>query len=167
MLKVPSTFLMLAALLMVSRATTAAAQQSVPGFDSVISESQERIGPTHFKFVGGVEAKRGDTELYADEAEVFTDQDLATGLPPTAWTSIPKPSSGRFTRRTGSPTSSRRRHVRALWRCLRSPTRKPTCTSRARPSKRSAPRSIGSRTAASRPACSQHLAGSSMPGRLC
>ena len=68
------------ALLTVAGATTAAAQ-AVPGFDSVIAERQERIGATHLKFVGGVEFKRADTELYADEVEVFTDQDraVATG----------------------------------------------------------------------------------------
>jgi LPS-assembly protein len=81
MLKVLSTSFLMAILLTVAGARSAAAQQGVPGFDSVIAEHQTRIGPMHVRFTGGVEIKNKDTELYADEVEVFTDQDraVATG----------------------------------------------------------------------------------------
>ena len=38
---------------------------------------QERISETHLKFTGGVEFEQGDTTLFADEVEFFTDQDRA------------------------------------------------------------------------------------------
>ncbi len=62
-------------------AGSARAQQAVPGLDNVISDKQQRVGENHYTFKGGVELKRGDTQIYADEVEVFSDQDraLATG----------------------------------------------------------------------------------------
>jgi LPS-assembly protein len=62
-------------------AGSAAAQLSVAGFDNVVAERQVRIGPNHLQVTGQVELKSGDTELYADEVEIFTDQDraVATG----------------------------------------------------------------------------------------
>jgi LPS-assembly protein len=81
MLKVLSTSFLLGILLTVAATRSALAQVSVPGFDNLTSEHQERIGPNHFKVTGQVELKRADTELYADEVELFTDQDraVATG----------------------------------------------------------------------------------------
>jgi LPS-assembly protein len=79
--RVLSTFLVLGILLTTAGAGTAAAQQGVPGFDLVVAEKQERVGEKRYKLTGQVELKRADTELYADEVEVFTDQDraVATG----------------------------------------------------------------------------------------
>ena len=82
MLKVISTRLLMGLLLSMAGVGTAAAQVSVPGFDFVFAREQAQIGGrTHVKLTGQVELKKGDTELYADEVEVFTDQDraIATG----------------------------------------------------------------------------------------
>jgi LPS-assembly protein len=82
MSKVISTFLISVALLTVAGTRTAAAQQGVPGFDNAVAEKQERVGEKHFKLTGQVELKKlPDMELYADEVEIFTDQDraIATG----------------------------------------------------------------------------------------
>jgi LPS-assembly protein len=61
-------------------AIRAQAQQSAPDFKAT-SASQERLGENHLKLVGGVELEQKDTTLYADEVEIFTDQDraVATG----------------------------------------------------------------------------------------
>jgi LPS-assembly protein len=75
--RVLSTLLVSGILLTTAGAGTAAAQQGVPGFDNVVAEQQTRIGPNHWKLNGQVELKRADTELYADEVEIFTDQDRA------------------------------------------------------------------------------------------
>ena len=62
-------------------AMPAAAQQAIPGFDNAIASRQQRIGENHYKLIGGVELKRGDTEIYAEEAEAWTDQNrvIASG----------------------------------------------------------------------------------------
>jgi LPS-assembly protein len=52
------------------------AQQESPNY-KVSAEVQERISETHLKFTGGVELEQEDTTLYADEVEIFTDQDRA------------------------------------------------------------------------------------------
>ncbi len=75
------TFLLMGALLAVAGATTASAQ-SVPGFDNVFSDRQQRIGENHFVLYRQVELKQKDgTELYADQVEVFTAENraVATG----------------------------------------------------------------------------------------
>ena len=138
-------------LLMVAGAGTAAAQ-GVPGFDNVISERQVRIGENRIQLSGQVELKRGDIELYADEVEIFTDSDraVATGNVVLVQTGNRiaaervdfnyKTRLGTFYRRTASPTSSRRCRGPAPWRSPACRARKPTCISRARPSRRSAPK---------------------------
>jgi LPS-assembly protein len=62
-------------------AAVASAQQGVPGLDNVLSDRQQRVGDNHYTFRGGVELKRGDSEIYADEVEFFVDQHraVATG----------------------------------------------------------------------------------------
>src|SRR6186997_1563671 len=54
----------------------AAAQQAASNY-RVSAKVQERISETHLKFTGGVEFEQGDTTLFADEVEFFTDQDRA------------------------------------------------------------------------------------------
>lgn len=56
--------------------TNAAAQQTVPDY-KVTAAVQERITENHLKFTGGVELEQGDTALFADEIEIFTDEDRA------------------------------------------------------------------------------------------
>jgi LPS-assembly protein len=55
---------------------TTAAQQAASNY-KVSAKVQERISETHLKFTGGVEFEQGDTTLFADEVEFFTDQDRA------------------------------------------------------------------------------------------
>src|SRR5947208_3160997 len=52
-----------------------------PDTDTTSSKRRERIGDSHWKLVGSVEIERGDTKLYADEAEYFAEQHraIATG----------------------------------------------------------------------------------------
>src|ERR1700754_2870167 len=62
-------------------ASHAAAQTTLSGFDST-SDSRERISENHWKLTGGVELNdQKDTKLYADDVEIFVDQDraIATG----------------------------------------------------------------------------------------
>src|SRR5437667_3597980 len=58
-----------------------AAAQALTGYDSIVADSRVRIGENHWRLVGGVELASKDTKIYADEAEVFLDEDraLATG----------------------------------------------------------------------------------------
>src|SRR5690348_3973581 len=62
-------------------AAGAAEAQTISGYDSIVSDSRLRIQGNHWKLVGGVELAKGDTKIYADEAEIFADEDraLATG----------------------------------------------------------------------------------------
>ena len=71
--------IVLCSLLIVSAAETARGQQ--PSIDNTISQRQERLGEKHVKLIGAVEIERGDTKVYADEAELWTDEDrvVATG----------------------------------------------------------------------------------------
>ena len=55
---------------------TAAAQQAASNY-RVSAKMQERVSEGHLKFTGGVEFEQGDTTLFADEVEFFTDQDRA------------------------------------------------------------------------------------------
>ena len=61
--------------------TVPAAAQILPGYDSTVSDTRVRIGENHVRLTGGVELERGDTKIYADEAEVFLTEDraVATG----------------------------------------------------------------------------------------
>src|SRR2546428_2397009 len=51
----------------------AGAQQRPP--ENTTADQQNRIGENHFKFVGHVEYESGDVRIYADEAEMFRDQE--------------------------------------------------------------------------------------------
>jgi LPS-assembly protein len=56
----------------------AAVAQDIPqisGVDSIIAKIQRQIGQNHRQLIGDVELKLGDSTLYADEVEVFTDED--------------------------------------------------------------------------------------------
>jgi LPS-assembly protein len=59
----------------------AAGAQALAGYESIVSDSRIRSGENHWRLVGGVELATKDTKIYADEAEVFLDEDraLATG----------------------------------------------------------------------------------------
>jgi LPS-assembly protein len=54
---------------------TAAAQQTAPY--KVTGGVQDRVAENHLKCTGGCEFEQGDTALFADEVEIFTDQDRA------------------------------------------------------------------------------------------
>lgn len=70
------------ALLLVLAGSTARAQQppqpSVP--DTTISDRRERIGDNHWTFSGRVELERGDTKIYADGIEFFSEEDRAVAI---------------------------------------------------------------------------------------
>src|SRR4026207_46580 len=70
-------FLFLTLLFTVSE--QAGAQQ--PPAENTSADQQNRIGENHFKFAGRFEYERGEVKFYADEAELFRDQDrlIATG----------------------------------------------------------------------------------------
>jgi LPS-assembly protein len=51
----------------------AAAQQAAPP-ESTTADQQNRIAENHFKFSGHFEYERGDVKLYAEEAELFSDE---------------------------------------------------------------------------------------------
>jgi LPS-assembly protein len=55
--------------------------QRIAGYDSILADSRVRIGENHWRLVGGVELAASGTKIYADEAEIFLDEDraLATG----------------------------------------------------------------------------------------
>src|SRR5215831_15187667 len=56
-----------------------AAGQSLAGFDTY-SFRRVQIGEHHWKLIGSVELKHGDTEVYCDEAELFMDEDRAVAV---------------------------------------------------------------------------------------
>ena len=59
-----------------------AAAQGIPGFDKAISEKRiQFVSEHHWKLVGAVELQQSDTQIFADEADVFLDEDraVATG----------------------------------------------------------------------------------------
>src|SRR5262249_53541543 len=76
--QLPPILLSFWALLMA--AAPAGAQLSF-GFDTVRCDDQQRIGDDHYKCIGNVELESKDTTIYADEAEVFMNEDraVATG----------------------------------------------------------------------------------------
>ena len=55
------------------QATQAAA---LPGLDGTRQWHLQRIGESHWKLTGDVEIEKDDMKIFADEVEVFTDQDL-------------------------------------------------------------------------------------------
>jgi len=74
MLKVRSTVLLIAVLALAG-VRPAAAQDQIQGIDSIVAKIQRQIGQNHRQMIENVELKLGDTMLYADEVEVFTDED--------------------------------------------------------------------------------------------
>src|SRR4051812_31156644 len=64
-------------LLIAGSAQRAAAQDiaQISGIDSIVAKTQRQIGQNHRQLIENVELKLGDSMLYADEVEVFTDQD--------------------------------------------------------------------------------------------
>jgi LPS-assembly protein len=58
-----------------------AAAQSFAQYESILADSRTRIGENHWRLVGGVELATKDTKIYAEEAELFLDEDraVATG----------------------------------------------------------------------------------------
>jgi LPS-assembly protein len=74
MLTVRSTLLLVA---LVFAAAAAFAQEQfdqINGIDSIIAQRQRQIGPSHRQLIENVELKLGDTMLYADQVEVFTEE---------------------------------------------------------------------------------------------
>src|SRR6266850_1003195 len=65
----------------VALAGSASAQQVAPGVDNVFAEKQQQVGENRKSFEGAVEIKLGNSEVYADKVDLFSDQDriLATG----------------------------------------------------------------------------------------
>jgi len=53
----------------------AAAQDQISGIDSIVADTQRQIGQNHRQLIKNVELKLGDSMLYADEVEIFTDED--------------------------------------------------------------------------------------------
>ena len=68
------------ALALVLIPVSARAQMAVAGWD-LSSERQERIGENHLRLSGSVEIKQGNTSLFADVVELFSNEDraVATG----------------------------------------------------------------------------------------
>lgn len=62
-------------------AAVPARAQTPAGCKTSISDNRSRIGENHWSFVGGVEFDCGDSKLYADEVEIFLNEDrlVATG----------------------------------------------------------------------------------------
>ena len=58
-------------------AAPAGAQQPLAGYDTSLSFTRERIGENHWKLTGAVELERGDTRIYADQIEIFTEENRA------------------------------------------------------------------------------------------
>src|SRR6478609_159644 len=64
--------LVVCVLWIVTAAETVWGQQ--PGDENTISYRRERVGENHWKLIGSVEIERGDSKLYADEAELWTEE---------------------------------------------------------------------------------------------
>jgi LPS-assembly protein len=62
-------------------AAASAAAQPIKGFAKTLSDTRVDISRNHYKLVGKVELESGDTKIFADEAELFVDEDraVATG----------------------------------------------------------------------------------------
>ena len=151
-----------------------AAAQELAGCKAHTSRqwTMERLGTEHWKLVGQVEVTCGDETFFADEIELFTDQDrlVATGnvvftreraeSPPNAWSSIPGRRPAPSTTRAAAPRSRNRRRSPAPRTGACSARRNPTSTSTARRCRSSASRNTRSPAAASPRACSRRLDGS-------
>jgi LPS-assembly protein len=76
MLTVRSTIVLLT---LVFAAATALAQgefDQISGLDSIVAQTQQQVGDSHRIAFGSVELTLGDTKLYADHVDVYTDKDL-------------------------------------------------------------------------------------------
>jgi LPS-assembly protein len=51
--------------------------QNVPGVDRATYDSVQLIGNNHYRFAGNVELDQGDTKIYADAVELWTDEHRA------------------------------------------------------------------------------------------
>ena len=51
--------------------------QALPGYESTFANSRVKIGESHWKLIGGVELEQKDTKIFADEAELFLDENRA------------------------------------------------------------------------------------------
>ena len=62
-------------------AAAPAVAQQAPTNSKIVADNQERIAENHYRYTGHFELQQGETTLYADEAEVFRDEDraIATG----------------------------------------------------------------------------------------
>src|SRR5262245_37480791 len=52
----------------------AQAQINIPGY-TIITDTQDRLDENHGLLIGHVELTQGDTQVYADQVEVFEGQD--------------------------------------------------------------------------------------------
>jgi LPS-assembly protein len=61
--------------------SASAGAQVIPGFKKTLSDTRVEISRTRYQLVGNVELESGDTKIFADEAELFVDEDraVATG----------------------------------------------------------------------------------------
>ena len=55
--------------------------QPLPGYQNTLAYSRVKIGENHWKLIGGVELEQTDTKIFADEVELFLDENraIATG----------------------------------------------------------------------------------------
>jgi LPS-assembly protein len=62
-------------------AAVPAGAQALPGYENTFSWTRSRISENHLKLVGGVELESNGTKIFADEAELFLDENraIATG----------------------------------------------------------------------------------------
>ena len=74
MLTVKSTILLLAIAFTAAAAFAQEQFDQITGIDNIIALRQRQIGPNHRQLIENVELKFGDTMLYADEVEVFTEE---------------------------------------------------------------------------------------------
>jgi len=76
MLHIRSTILLIAILTAPGAVAVSAQEQfdQISGIDNIIALRQRQIGANHRQLIENVELKLGDTTLYADEVEVFTDE---------------------------------------------------------------------------------------------
>ena len=55
--------------------------QPLPGYQNTLAYSRVKVGENHWKLIGGVELEQTDTKIFADEVELFLDENraIATG----------------------------------------------------------------------------------------
>ena len=56
------------------------AQQGLPGFDTSVSWTRERIGDNHWRLTGAVELQRGDMKLYAEQVDIYPNTHRAVAV---------------------------------------------------------------------------------------